>query len=89
MEYCSTLWADPPALHLAQLDTVETKAYEIIGISFDEAESMGLSLCHHTKVGGLSVFYHLLSGFVPSALSVFCPPRFLQGSHGPASTSFW
>ena len=37
MEHCSPLWAGTPASHLAQLDTVETKAFKIIGISGDVA----------------------------------------------------
>ena len=36
----------------------------IIGISRDEAESLGLSLSHRRQVGGLSVFYRLLSGLL-------------------------
>ena len=47
MKYCSPLWVGSPASHLAQLDTMETKAFKIIGMSHDEAESMGLSLSHH------------------------------------------
>ena len=62
----SPLWAGSPASHLAQLDAVETKAIKIIGISYDEAESMGLSLCHRRQVGSLSVLFHLLSGLAPS-----------------------
>ena len=46
MEYCSTLWADAPASHLSRLHAVETKAFRIIGISHDDAESLGLSLSH-------------------------------------------
>ena len=53
MEYCSPLWGDDPASHLAQPHAVETKAFRIIGISHDEAESSGLSLSHHRQVGGL------------------------------------
>ena len=41
---------------------METKAFRIIGMSRDEAESLGLSLSHRRQVGGLSVFYRLLSG---------------------------
>ena len=46
MEYCSPLWESTPASHLAQLDAVLTKVFKIIGISRDEAESIGLSLQH-------------------------------------------
>ena len=67
-----------PCLSLAQLDAMETKAIKIIGISHAEAESMGLSLSTHRQVGGLSVFYHLLSGLAPSALPVLCPPGFFR-----------
>ena len=74
MEYCSPLLAGGSASHLAQLDSVETKAFKIFSISCDEAESMGVSLSHHRQVGGLSVFYRLLSGLAPSALSMLCPP---------------
>ena len=42
MEYCFPLWAGIPASHLAELDIVETKAFKIIGIVRDEAESVGL-----------------------------------------------
>ena len=88
MEYCSLLLAGSPASHLAKLDAVEI--FKIIGISRDEAESMGLSLRHRRQVGGLSVFPHLLSGVAPSAISMLCPTsRFLQGTNGPQSTPFW
>ena len=64
MEYSSFLWAGAPASHLSRLHAVETKAFRIIGISRDEAESLGLSLSQHRQVGGLSVFYRLLSSLV-------------------------
>ena len=91
MEYCSSLWAGTPASHLAQLDAMETKAYKIIGMSHDEAESMGLLLSHRRQVGGLSVFYRLLSGLAPSALSILCSPhpRFLQVTYGPPLSLLW
>ena len=57
MEYCSPLWAGAPASHLSRLHAVEIKAFRIIGISRNEAESLGLSLIHHRLVGGLFVFY--------------------------------
>ena len=56
MEYCSPLWAGAPASHLSRLHAVETKEFRIIGISRNEAESLGLSLSHRRQVGGLSVF---------------------------------
>ena len=65
MEYCSPLWAGAPASHLSRLQAVETKAFRINGISRDEAESFDLSLSHRRQVGGLSVFYHLLTGLAP------------------------
>ena len=68
MEYCSPLWAGVPASHLSRLHAVETKAFRIIGISSDKAESLGLSLSHRRQVGGLSVLYHLLSGVAPPLL---------------------
>ena len=54
MEYCSPIWAGAPASHLSRFHAVETKAFRIVGISRDEAESLGLSLSHHRQVGGLS-----------------------------------
>ena len=51
----------------------------IIDFSRDEAESMGLSLHHRRKIGGLFVFSRLLSGLAPSALSVLCPPEVSAG----------
>ena len=51
-----------PIPHLAKLDAVETKAFKIIGISHDEAESMGLSLCHYRLFGGLPAFFRPFSG---------------------------
>ena len=77
MEYCSPLWAGAPASHLSRLHAVETKAFQIIGISRDEAESLGLSLSHHRQVGGLSVFHRLLSSLAPPALFAI-PPGFGQ-----------
>ncbi len=70
MEYCSPLWTGAPASHLSRLHAVETKAFQIIGISHDEAESLGLSLSHCRQVSGLSVFYHLLSSHGIPSLSV-------------------
>ena len=74
MEYYCSLWADSPASHLAQLDTMETKAFKISEISRDEAEAMGLSLHHCRLVGGLSVFFHLISGLAPSVFSMLYRP---------------
>ena len=57
----------------------ESKAFKIIGFSGDEADCMGMSLCHYRQVGGLSVFHHLFSGLAPSALSVLCPSQVSAG----------
>ena len=62
MECCSPLCAVATASHLAQLDAVETKAFMIIAISTNEAESTDLSLHHLKQVGGLPGFV-LLSGY--------------------------
>ena len=79
MEYCSPLWAGAPASHLSRLHAVETEAFWIIGISCDEAESLGLSLSHRRQIGGLSVFHCLLSSLAPSAVSVICPHHISAG----------
>uniref|UniRef100_UPI00358EB7ED armadillo repeat-containing protein 3-like n=1 Tax=Myxine glutinosa TaxID=7769 RepID=UPI00358EB7ED len=50
MEYCSPFWDGAPASHLAEVDAVEVKAFNIIGISHDKAETMGLSLCHRRQI---------------------------------------
>ena len=91
MEYCSPLWAGAPASHLSRLQAVETMAFRINGISRDEAESLGLSLSHRRQVGGLSVFFRLISGLTLPlpALSAMCPLIFLQGAQGPPTTAFW
>ena len=73
MEYCPPLQAGLPVSHLAQLDAAETKAFKIIGISHNEAESVGLSLRCHRQDGGVSVFFRFLSGLAPDDLSVLCP----------------
>ena len=69
MECCSPFWAGSPASHLSQLDTLETKTFKIIGISCAGAEYVGLSLCHHRKVGGLRLlpppFWSCALCFVP------------------------
>ena len=52
MECCVPHWAGSPASHLAQFNAMETKAFKTIGISRDEAESMGLSLCHRQVSAG-------------------------------------
>ena len=83
MEYCSPFLAGAPASHLSWLHVVETKAFEIIGISRDEA--VGLSLPHRRQVGGLSVFHHHLSGLASSALSVICPAHISAGCSRSAS----
>ena len=70
MEYCSPLWGGAPASHLARLHAVETKAFRIIGVSGDEAESLGLSLSHQRQVSGLFSLYRLFSGLALAALSV-------------------
>ena len=75
MEYCSPLWAGAPASHLSRLHAVKTKAFRIIGIYCNVAESLGLSLSHRRQVGGLSFFHSLHSGLTPPpALSEICPP---------------
>ena len=79
MEYCSPLWAGAPAAHLSRLHAVETRAFRIIGISHDEAESVGLSLSQRRQVGGLSVFYRLLSSLAPTTLSAICPHHISAG----------
>ena len=79
LEYCSLLCAGSSASHLAQLDAVEIKAFKIIGISQDEDESMGLSLCHKRQISILSVFYRLRSGLAPAALSVLCTAQVSAG----------
>ena len=86
MEYHFPLWAGSPTSHLAQLDAVETKAFNIIGISRDEAESMGLSLRHRRRVGGLSVFSHLISGLARPLRALSPSPRYLQDACGPPAT---
>ena len=82
MEYCSPFWAGAPASHLTQPDAVETKAFKFIGISIDEAESLGQSLSQCRQVSSLSIFYSLPSGLAPSALSILCPHAPLQVSAG-------
>ena len=79
MEYCSPLWAGAPASHLSWLHAVETRTFRIIGISRNEAESLGLSLNHRRLVGDLSVFYRLLSSLGPPALSAICPHHISAG----------
>ena len=74
---------------LAQLDAMETKAFKIIGISLDEAESMGLSLRHRRQVGGLSISFLILHPLLFLYFVLPLPPRLPQGSHGPLSTPFW
>ena len=84
MEYCSPLWAGAPASHLSWPHALETKTFRIIGISRNEAESLGLSLSHRSQVCGLSAFYRLLSGLPPSLLCLrHVPPIFPQGVQGP------
>ena len=53
MEYCSPLCVGAAASHFALLDAIETKAFKIIGMSHDEAESMGQSFSHSRQFGGL------------------------------------
>ena len=69
---------------------MEIKAFKIIGISRDEAESMGVSRHHHRQFGDLSVFYHLFSWLAPSALSVPCPllPHVSTGLTGSTINPF-
>ena len=66
-----------------RLHAVETKAFQIIGISHDEAESLGLSLSHRRQVGGLSVFYRLLFGLAPLLSLQYVPTIFPQDAKGP------
>ena len=79
MEYCSPLWAGAPASHLSRLHAVETKAFRFIGISCGEAESFGFSLSHRRQVGSLSVFYFILYGLAPSAVSAIRPHHISAG----------
>ena len=74
MEYFPSLWAGAPASHLPQLHAVETKAFRIIGISCDEAESFRL----------------LPSPLRPHPLLClrYVPPIFPHGAQGPPVTPF-
>uniref|UniRef100_A0A8C4WTM6 B(0,+)-type amino acid transporter 1 n=1 Tax=Eptatretus burgeri TaxID=7764 RepID=A0A8C4WTM6_EPTBU len=47
-------WREKSLIRPYKLDAVETKAFKIIGISRDEADSMGLSLSHRRQVSSLS-----------------------------------
>ena len=89
MAFCSPLWAGAPASHLSRLHAVETKAFRIISIYRDEAESLA-SLSHRRQVGGLSVFFRLLSGLSPPRLCLrYVPTILLQGAQGPPTIPFW
>ena len=79
LEYCSLLRAGSPTSHLAQLDAAGKKAFNINGISHDEAESLGLSLRHRRQVGGISVFFHLISGLAPCPPPYFASPQVSLG----------
>ena len=81
MEHCS-LWAGSPSSHLAQLDTVETKAFKIIGISHDEAESVGLSLRHYQQVDGLCMLPPLFWSCTLCHLHALSPLPLLPTSSG-------
>ena len=66
-EYCSPLWDGSPALHLAQLDAVETKAFKIIGTSHAEPEPVAFhfpiedrSVVSLSSVASFLVFHPLL-----------------------------
>ena len=76
MEYCSPLWAGALASHLSLIHAVETKAFGIIGISRDEAESLGLSFSHHRQHGGLSAFYSPVLPPPPCFVFDLSPPHF-------------
>ena len=81
MEYCSPLWAGAPASHLSRLHAVETKAFRIIGISRDEAESLGLSLSLSPQAGRWSfcLLPSPLQPRSPPAVSVTCPHHISAG----------
>ena len=87
MEYCSPLWAGAPASHLSWLHAMETKAFRIIGISCDEAESLGLTL---SPQAGRWSFCLLQSPIcspspLPPTLSEICPPHISAGHSTSAS----
>ena len=79
MEYCSPLWADAPASHIALLDAVESNALKIIGTSRDNVKCLSLLLSPRRQVGGLSVFYLQLFGLASSALCWICPSQVSVG----------
>ena len=58
---------------------MKTKALKIIGISHDEAKPLGLVPSHSWQVDGLSIFYNILCGLAPSALSLLCFPQVSTG----------
>ena len=87
MECSSPLWVGAPASHLVQLDAVETKAFKIIGISCDEAESMDLSLRHRRQVGGLCLLPPPFWSWTLCPLCVLSPT--LQVSTGHTSSTWW
>ena len=71
---------------LLSLNAMETRAFKIIGISRDEAESMGLSLRHRRQVGGLFVFYRT-SFLVFHTLHFPCFARMLLQGHTRSTTN--
>uniref|UniRef100_UPI00358EAA8A MORN repeat-containing protein 3-like n=1 Tax=Myxine glutinosa TaxID=7769 RepID=UPI00358EAA8A len=69
-----------------QIPEPDAKTFKMIGIiSHTEAESMGLSLSYCRQVLD-SVFFSLISGLAPSALSMLCPTKYLQDERGPPAT---
>ena len=87
LEYCSPLWVGIPASHLAQLDTVETKDFQINGISNNEVGPItSLSQTDQWSLSSSTSFL-VLRPLLFSCLDPH-PSRLLQGTHSPPSTLF-
>ena len=72
MENYFPLWAGMAASHLSLLDSVESQALNLIGISHEGEVVQGFLLSYSRQVSGLCFFFfnHLFSNTALSSLSV-------------------
>ena len=76
MEYSSLAWMGAAPTHLGKLDSVQSRAFKIIGVSEeDAANNLNIqSLQHRRNVASASLMFKMHTSSCPEKLKELCPP---------------
>ena len=88
MEQYAPIWHGSSQRDLHSLDSIQKKCLHFCGISRQNLLAERLQpLAHRRKVAGLSTFYKLQRGLVPTALNCVKPEEFISSRETRLSTS--